>query len=387
MPLKPVIFKSRYSRRMPDPVLATGARHVFMLRAKDVPDNIPLDPNPRDQNTDRRVYRDVLESLTSGDGAFHLKNKGITIIASDVIRSKNDEEQFAIMFDDNEGIVDGGHTYAVLREGQSREDLPDNQFVKFEVLVGVPENLITEIAGGLNTAVQVQEMSLANLGGEFNWIKAALSTEPYASAIAYKENESDRVLDIRDVVAYMNLFNIDIYPNAGRDYPITAYTSKATSLRHFLDKEKAISFRKLQNLLPDILELADIISFEAYTLHNDAGGKAGKLSFTESSTKLYKFPFINESAKYRLTKGALFPMLGAFRWMVVEGPNGQFEWREPFDQVKELWRDTGAELMRATQATSDELGRNPNAIGKSRNHWSNLHATVAKYQLMDAAGS
>jgi hypothetical protein len=38
--------------------------------------------------------------------------------------------------------------------------------------------------------------------------------------------------------------------------------------------------------------------------------------------------------------------------------------------------------MRATQETSEELARNPNAIGKSRNHWATLHSTVAKYQLI-----
>src|SRR5690606_24146990 len=98
-------------------------------------------------------------------------------------------------------------------EGQASEELSEDQYVKFEILVDVPEDLITEIAGGLNTAVQVQEMSLANLGERFEWIKEALRGEPYDSAIAYKENEADKELDVRDIVAYMTLFNIDLYPN------------------------------------------------------------------------------------------------------------------------------------------------------------------------------
>jgi len=36
-----------------------------------------------------------------------------------------------------------------------------------------------------------------------------------------------------------------------------------------------------------------------------------------------------------------------------------------------------------TFQASNELGRNPNAIGKSRNHWANLHARVAKSELID----
>lgn len=33
--------------------------------------------------------------------------------------------------------------------------------------------------------------------------------------------------------------------------------------------------------------------------------------------------------------------------------------------------------MRATQETSNDLGRKPYAIGRSRNHWQALYKTVA----------
>jgi hypothetical protein len=31
---------------------------------------------------------------------------------------------------------------------------------------------------------------------------------------------------------------------------------------------------------------------------------------------------------------------------------------------------------------SDQMGRNPNAIGKSRSHWATLHTIVVKNDLM-----
>ena len=64
-----------------------------------------------------------------------------------------------------------------------------------------------------------------------------------------------------------------------------------------------------------------------------------------------------------------FPMLGAFRWMVVNTPNG-VAWRGGFDHVLKVWDESASELMRATQATSEEYGRKLTALGKSRNHWS-----------------
>lgn len=380
-----VVFVPQLARRMPDPVIAGAQRHILMVRAADVPRDIPLDPNPREQNIDRRVYRDVLESLmNAGDvepNTFHLKNKGITAIAAAV---RGGDDRLIVTFDEGQGIVDGGHTYRIIQRGQDSEELPDEQFVKFEILVGVPSALVADIAGGLNTAVQVQEMSLANLEGKFDWIQKRLAGEPYESVIGYKENEPDKMLDVRDVVAFMTLFNIELYPNDGAEYPITAYRAKVTALQQYLAKPD--SFMRLSPILPDILRLSDLISFESRQLHNEAGGKGGKLAFMAHKARgQYDFPFIGKKSEYRLDNGALYPMLGAFRWMVEEGPDGKFRWKGTFEDVKVTWNEAGAELMRATQATSNEFSRNSNAIGKSRNHWATLHSIVIKHQLMSAA--
>ena len=76
-------------------------------------------------------------------------------------------------------------------------------------------------------------------------------------------------------------------------------------------------------------------------------------------------------------------MLAAFRWYVDADPmSHKLKWRGGFSAVTTAWRQVGAELMRATIHTSNELGRNAQAIGKSRNHWANLHARVVKHDLM-----
>jgi hypothetical protein len=86
------------------------------------------------------------------------------------------------------------------------------------------------------------------------------------------------------------------------------------------------------------------------------------------------------------TGGALYPILGAFRWFVVLDPKTlQVTWRDGFDSVKEAWGRDGPDLLKATKQMSDELGRNPNAIGKSRPHWANLHTIMAKKDLMARA--
>jgi hypothetical protein len=53
-------------------------------------------------------------------------------------------------------------------------------------------------------------------------------------------------------------------------------------------------------------------------------------------------------------------------------------WRGGFANVLRLWDETGKDMMEATQETSEELGRNPNAIGKSKKHWAFLHNLVSR---------
>lgn len=63
--------------------------------------------------------------------------------------------------------------------------------------------------------------------------------------------------------------------------------------------------------------------------------------------------------------------------MVTENPaTGNAMWQDGFDSVLELWREVAPELLPQTGQASQELGRNPRALGKSRNHWSSLHSKV-----------
>jgi hypothetical protein len=383
-------FPVRFVRRIPDPVFPQCERHILMCAIGDLPNGIPTDPNPRKPRIDRLIWREIKKHLLNEEGTpntFHLKNKGITLIAQRVI--KIDDEKVELAFEDGQGIVDGGHTYELLQQNLNEiAELNSNgssptisQFIKLEVLTGIAPDLSPEIAGGLNTAVQVQEMSLLELKDGFRWIQDELKNEPYASEIAYSENET-LAYDARDVVALLDLFNVVDFPNDQTEHPLRAYTSKAQVLANY--KKKQAQYEKLRPILKDILMLHDIIAFEGRDKHNTAGGKGGKLAFIESRKRgQFPFLFIGKESKYRLMGGALFPMLAAFRWMVTINPRTGFsEWRGGFSAVRALWDKTGPELMRATQATSDELGRKPFAVGRSRNHWANLHKTVATADLM-----
>ena len=381
-----------FARRIPDPSFKNTCnleRHLFVVPVRQIPKDLPLDPNARRPKTNRRVYQKVRDSLFNVDcepGTFHLKNNGITIIAEKVVPLGNNRFEIH-MLNGVHGIVDGGHTHEIIGKAQDDPDLPNDQFVNVEVRVGVPQNWIADIAGGLNTSVQVQDMSLDHLSGLFDWIKREIKQEPYYNQIAWSENDPGE-FDARDLVSLMTMFNIEIHPNDDDEHPVYAYEKKSTALKQY--ETKIGSYERMRSMLKDILKFHDIVRRDYREIwNNQMGGnkRAGALSFSEGKKKgVWAFPFTGQSSEYRMVNGALYPILAAFRWHVEMDPvTLKMQWRDGFDAILRAWDDCAVPLLKATHEMSNSLGHNPQSVGKSRPHWSNLHNLVAKRDLQRRA--
>lgn len=374
------------ARRQTSPGGGPGERHTFLMKVSDLPD-LPLDPNPRGQRIDRGIYKQVMESLLTNDGYFLWKNHGITILAKSV-RKIDDVTYEVEMEPEHHGIVDGGHTYHIIRDAvlENGQTL-DQQAVEVRVFTGiVPQELeAVEVAGALNTTMQVQEMSLANLAGKFNWLKELLEDEPYFDHIAWRENEK-KAYDARDLVVLIDMFNIRRFPPNTEDHPTRAYNNKGEVLKDYV-KDPAV-YQRFAPIVKDILVLFDTISLDGPKIHTQQGGRAGRLDFvkvkhSKKSGPKPKFEllFLGERADKILDRAALYPMLGAFRWMVVERSDGKFEWRDGFDHVLAVWKRAAGEMMKATQATHAEYRYKLTNLGKSRTHWATMFNVVARHDL------
>ena len=391
-------LRARLARRMSDPNFnkVSGLEHyLFMVNVADLPKDLPMEANARRPNTNKHVYREVKRSLLgeSGEpGSFHLKNKGIVIIADEVKQKNGSNDEFSVTLDrTSQGILDGGHTYQIVMECQEAGILPDDQYVFVQVRTGVPKNWVPDISRGLNTALQVQDMSLDHLKGLFEWIKEALRGQSYADIIAWSENDEGKY-DARDIIALMYLMNIDLFPNSTQ-HPIAGYEKKSDALKAF--EQHPAFFRNARNILPDILYLHDLIAMTAAELYNkgaaDAGsrGRGRGFKFVKLPAREATFPFIGPDVRSDsvLEDAALYPILAAFRvFLRKKSYDGEYEWIGSFDQVKGAWTRVAYELMKITHETSDEVGRSNNAIGKSRTHWNLVYQTVENYKLRQAAG-
>ena len=173
---------SAFARRIPDPNFKSQYNmetYMFLVRCRDLPAGISNDPNARPANIAKLTYKKVAESLLGQDGddagTFHLKNKGITIVADEVKQTGGNDEYTISLESGEHGIVDGGHTYEIIQE--NKDEIPEDQYVRVDVRVGTPSAWIPMISGGLNTAVQVQTMSLENLKSSFSWMQQALGAK------------------------------------------------------------------------------------------------------------------------------------------------------------------------------------------------------------------
>jgi hypothetical protein len=388
-------------RKISHPVFPSINKYWLTVAAKDLPAGISTAANARDPvGINRRVYKDVRSSLegeTADVGTFDLMNKGITILANGVKLVNKEEGLFDLFIDDDEGgIVDGAHTARIIWEANAENKTPDGQYVEVYVRTGVSSDLISEIARGLNTGIQVAAQSIYNKAGVFDWLKKTIEKEPYANKIAW--NESDNTAyDVRDLIGVLEVLNVFDYPNdvnSGK-HPISAYEKWSIPLKKFADdyeqNEKSLKkskYYRLRNLLKDGLVLYDLIRHDFREMRNEDGGRAGNMKIVEDASirrGTFDFPFAGiKGGKYRLTKGATFPILAAFRsYVMIDSDSGDAEWRGGFERVRQIWKDVGPSLVDETYQLTRDGVRSPDQIGKNRKHWGTLYMRLQVQLLQE----
>lgn len=380
-------------RKIDHPVFPHISKYWMTVAATELPAGIGTAANARDPvGLNKRVYRDVKESLTGLSsavvGTFDLMNKGITILAVDVRLIDKQKNLWELVIDDAVGgIVDGAHTARIIEEANAVGGVPVEQHVELHIRTNINGGLITDIARGLNTSLQVAPKSIYNIDKVFDWLKDEVGARPYGGLIAWKESDA-REYDVRDLIGVLDLLNVFDYPNDGGKHPISAYEKWSIVLDRFADDFDAhrddpseSKYHRLRPLLHDALVLWDHIRRDFRDVHNEAGGSAGKMNIVEEASPKrgdFEFPFAGvEPSRYRLTKGAVFPILAAFRnYVEVDQATGNAYWIGGFAEVIKTWKAIAPDLVSETARATKEYGRNPDSIGKSRPHWDSLHKNV-----------
>ena len=372
-------------RKIPNPYKegpsSVSQMYTAICDVKDLPEDFLdwMETNPRKQNIRGGVAKKIKSSLAEGKD-FHLLNRGILLSAYDVTYN-NYDNKMKLVFSDPEyhGNVDGGHTLRVILE--NRDELEyGQQYVKLEILTGV-EGIFEDLAAARNTSTQVQDKSIANLRDYFDLIKDVISTEEFKDRVYFMEND-DGDIDVGDILAILNLFNIDAHP--GMDsFPTVSFSSRKKCIDNYISLYEKLQdspenpYVKMKPIMIDIFKLYDHLEskmFDYYRAKNPAGkyGAVSGVITPKDNKKMPKTKFYCDEISHGSPNGFLFPVLGALRALVKED-NGRYTWtHNPFEILDKV----GPDLVCTTVERSRTLGNDPVKVGKDTGNWQTLYMRV-----------
>jgi ParB/RepB/Spo0J family partition protein len=312
----------------------------------------------------------------------------------------NRTKTFHILIESEEenGLADGATTDRVLDrvkkevsiadfETLSEQEIPEylkEAYVHVEVISGEIGDMLVPLTEARNSSNPVKAFSIENLGGGFDWIKEVIEKSEFRGRIKYKENDPEPV-DIRTVLGLLTLFHPK-WNDLGRE-PVIAYTSKGLILDNYRTDDWKFGYKLLAPVVVDILRLYEYIHVnfnEQYKEYNSRQGSGSKLGNRKevrfSKEKPFTLPLTGWETHHLIADGWLYPLLAAFRMLLVFPTNGrgQVKWLTP---PHDFFNTHGHEFVGDVVEQSETLGRNPNATGKSRPLWNNLRKAMELHRM------
>lgn len=353
--------------------------------AADVPEEV----NPRSHHADSlnsKVAADIERTLRESPEDFWLANRGGFLLAERV-EYDTEAAMLSICLSQPKlhGLADGGTTNAVILKLQSRRGMQGEEQLaaalararfNLDIVVGLTDNeRIGKLVQGRNRSVQVKEWSLADFRGGFDWLKDEVNRPggKLRGRIGFEENSQNEA-SVLELISVLELFH-PIYEGGDRKRaPTTAFSSKGTADKRFLNEKMEVGFRTLAPVIDEIAELHDHIHCrfkDAYSDHCKSANKKkhqlAKRKGTES--KKVKLPFTGATCPYKIDKGLIFPLLAAHRCLLSF--NGEAaSWKaDPFD----FFDNYGPELVGRLYDEYEKLRNNPASMGKNASVYEALY--------------
>lgn len=143
-------------------------------------------------------------------------------------------------------------------------------------------------------------------------------------------------------------------------------------------------FEKLGTIIPEILELHDLIVSTLPDIYNKTGGKLGAIG--ERGNQVFKkhrkptsLVFSNYRETHKVPTGILYPLLASMR-ALVKYEDGKAAWRV---SPKMFWEKHSKTLVKKLfERFMEDKKQNPNSFGKTAANYSELY-TAARLALLD----
>lgn len=359
-------------------VINDCTEYTFYINGQEYK-RLPLDANVREPNTAKsKPYKDMCITLQKCPEKFFENNLGISVVATKV--EKVSENRFKLFFSDGTGILNGGHTQQAILDCKVYAQI-SNAIIKITVRAKEYElSRIAEIAAAQNSSTAVKEYSLAEKKGLFDPIKRSLIAEKEKHIIWYEGRQvpNDNGLKPDDLIALINVFNIDLYHSkynlSAKGQPTSSSSSKGKVFKKWENEPE--SYLKLYPLINDMLDLGDYIRSNFY----NGGTNMSSLKVIDESKNKKRKPlvFSNEVCEYDLPSQFFYPLIAAFRANVFyDEKNKKIGWfRDNFSLFDDC-RKSLCEKLRSFYKTS--YSNNINKAGKDPNLYEALYISLQEY--------
>ena len=182
------------------------------------------------------------------------------------------------------------------------------------------------------------------------------------------------MIDGKDVVAIIGMFDISKF--GSNEQPTAAYSSKNKMLQIYLQNPE--HYRKFVNIAPDIFDLFDAVETEFADAYNETGGRYGRKKYSgyKDGKVVGMSKFCQNNIYYKIPDGMLYPVVAAFRNLVVNNDDtGKYEWYNGEEPVV-VWERCKQEIVDKIMKFATSIGDNPNAVGKDSTSWDLAYMTV-----------
>jgi hypothetical protein len=381
------VFKFRVNRNHYDakqvPHYNQVTEHSFYIRACDLPAGLPSDCNPRQQNIEKGIYRKITASFCDKeDLSFLLKNNGITILADNVSEDKSlpfGDRVLAITIPDDLGVVNGKHSYNIIRK--FAEQNPD-QYVRVIVLEGLDEDLIPRIAEGLNTSMQISALSIANFRSEFDTIHKILADKPYYNFLKFEDNDDETTIDGKALLNHMWVCCPAFYVGNSKKHASGIYNTR--NVIHdtgFLAEDSnpvKTELLRMVPLLPDIIEISMHLLYNTADLYTNLKAPRKANIYNENSLfddKL-KAPFLdpkNTKKLRQLRLAYVYMILAGLRYCITyDAAKDCYAWTMSSAQLVEIVNAAIRPCLSLVVSRFTEFGGNQNSTQRDVHTWNLL---------------
>jgi hypothetical protein len=389
-------FRKIYESELTGSMYGATCPILSIYSLKDQLDAI-IEINPRNQKYTSAPSKAMQETLRDSQDFFVFRNRGITFVAHDAIwdnKTENLEMTFEIndaLSDQINGLADGGHTYDVIKnfvgETEEAEQKEITAEVRLDIITGFDENVdeIAEIVEARNTSTQVRTESLLNYRGVFDSVKDSIKNQEYSDNVAYYENQyvddknptlGYRSISVNSLLSYLMCFDVKTFDQ--NNHPIVAYSSKKKVIDWFsnrLDKDhkNTIAFCKI---LPEILDLRDYIESQIPEIWNRVSTRFGNQPGVKKTKNEKKLDFSEYMVGYNIPGGFVYPILSAFRSLLIETKDG-YKFKTDPKKLFDLMNSEEGKTLIYKLINVDN--KDPQKIGKSSGLYDSCYGSLMGY--------